>query len=333
MLVAFGHTYWLQTNMNAALFVFGNGLLRVMVPVFCIVAGFFLYSATARGAGMRWLNRVLGLYMFWMLIYVPFWLNEVHGLISLFKTLLLGFFHLWFMAGILAAGFLILALRRITHILAFRLEIPVLIAAAAICACAGIAMQYSNLAGLADIGVRKYENGLFMCFPFVTMGYLYGRRMSLRGAAALPARRGVLIALGLGMLGLMLEAWLVQARWGDEVMLDIPITSYLAAPALFLATMGTEMPSPPIRLDPISAAIYFMHVLALNLAYATGITHLSGLMLFAVAGPAAIAILMGRFALPGLRKPERDRNVGATAPAPAIERQGPAHVPGRPPQT
>lgn len=198
VLVAFGHTYWLQSHMNAVVFVLGNGLLRVMVPVFCIVAGFFLYSATARGAGVRWLIRVLGLYSFWMLIYVPFWLSEVHDLISLFKTLLLGYFHLWFMAGILAAGFLILALRRITHLLAFGLEIPVLITAAIICACAGIILQYINLSGLAEIGVRKYENGLLMCFPFVTLGYLYGRRMSLRGPEAQPPRRNMLIALGLG---------------------------------------------------------------------------------------------------------------------------------------
>ncbi len=315
ILVAFGHTYWLQTNMNAAIFVFGNGLLRVMVPVFCIVAGYFFYSAAARGAGMKWLTRVLGLYLFWMLIYVPFWLNEAYDLASLIKTLVLGYFHLWFMAGILAAGFLILALRKLTRLIAPGLEIPVLVTAAMLCAIAGVAMQYGNLAGIADIGVRKYQNGLFMCFPYVTLGYLYARRVARRGAAeALPARPAVLIALGLGALGLMVEAWLVQARWGDQVMLEIPVSGYLAAPALFLATLGTPIPAPPIRLDPISAAIYFMHVLALNLAHAAGVTHLAGLMLFGVGGPTAVAILMGRFALPGLKRPAREADAKATAP-------------------
>ena len=317
VLVAFGHTYWLQSHNNAVTFAVGNGLLRVMVPVFCIVAGYFLHSAAMRGAGVRWLNRVLGLYMFWMLIYVPFWLNEVNGLTSLIKTLLLGYYHLWFMAGILVAGFLLLALRRLSHLISYQLEVPVLIAAAAFCALAGIAMEYVNISGLVDVGVRKYENGLFMCFPFVVLGYLYGRRVLLRGAAgAMPARRLVLIALAVGMAGLLLEASMARLLWGDQIMLDIPVTSYLAAPALFLTTMGTEMPASPIRLDPISAAIYFMHVLMLNLAHAAGITHLGGLMLFAVGGPTLIAILMGRFALPGLKRsnPERAGD-GRTAPA------------------
>lgn len=112
----------------------------------------------------------------------------------------------------------------------------------------------------------------------------------------------------------MIEAWLVQARWGDKVMLEIPIFSYLAAPGLFMATMATRMPAPPIRLDPISAAIYFMHVLLLALAHAAGITHVAGLMLFAVGAPAVVAILMGRFALPGLRKSEAVEKVGSNQP-------------------
>ena len=130
VLVAFGHTYWLQSHMSALVFAIGNGAMRVMVPAFCIMAGYFLHSAAMRGAGVRWLYRVLGLYMFWMLIYVPFWLNEVDGLTSLIKTLLLGYYHLWFMAGILVAGFLLLALRRLSHLISYQLEVPVLIAAA-----------------------------------------------------------------------------------------------------------------------------------------------------------------------------------------------------------
>ena len=331
VLVAFGHTYWLQSHNNAVTFAVGNGLLRVMVPVFCIVAGYFLHSAAMRGAGVRWLNRVLGLYMFWMLIYVPFWLNEVHGLTSLIKTLLLGYFHLWFMAGILIAGFLLLLLRRLSHLVAYRFEFPVLVAAAAICAVAGIILEYINISGMADIGVRKYENGLFMCFPFVTLGYLYGRSVALRGAAsAMPSRRLVLTALALGMAGLVAEATLVRILWGYQIMLDIPVTSYLAAPALFLATLGTEMPPAPVRLDPISAAIYFMHVLMLNLAHAAGINNLAGLMLFAVGGPTLIAAMMGRFALPGLKRggqegrgqegraQERGGDIGATATDPGL---------------
>ena len=117
-LVAFGHTYWLQSHANTLTFLLGNRLMRVMVPAFCIVAGFFpLLSAAARGKGGQVAVAGDGAYIFWMAIYLPFWLNEVHDLVSLVKTLLLGFFHLWFMAGIIVAGVMILGLRWLSRVI------------------------------------------------------------------------------------------------------------------------------------------------------------------------------------------------------------------------
>lgn len=303
VLVAFAHTYWLQTNMTPRLFLIGNGLMRVMVPVFCIVAGYFLYSAVARGKGVKWLWRVLALYLFWMAVYFPFWLNEIHGLVSLVKELLWGYFHLWFMAGILVAGALLLILRALGRVLAPAYEYRILLGAALVCAVIGVTLQYMALSGVAQIGVKKFSNGLFMCFPFVTIGYLCGRRVARLGTLGLPPR-WLVLSLTIGGLGLlMIEAWLVQARWTDDVMLDIPASSYIAAPALFIATLGTRLPAPPIRLDPISAGIYFMHVLALHLAHALGFTHLMDLMLFAVGLPTLVALLLQRLPIPGFGKP------------------------------
>ncbi|RCW83442.1 acyltransferase family protein [Paracoccus lutimaris] len=310
VLVAFGHTYWLQSHMSALVFMIGNGLMRVMVPTFCIVVGYFLFSAVARGKSGKWLWRVLALYMFWMLVYLPFWLNEVHGPVSLIKTLLLGFFHLWFMAGIVVAGTIVIGLRLLVRAISPALEVPALIVTSAICAAIGVAMQYASLAGLAEIGVRKFENGVFMCFPFVAIGYLIGRRVAQGGMQSLPARPLVLAATVLGAGLLMIEARLVELRWGDAVMLDIPISAYVAAPALFLPTLGTRLPQPAIRLDPISAAIYFMHVLALKLAGALGVTDLAGLMLFAIGLPTLLAVIGERLAIPILSRGGKNRAAG-----------------------
>ncbi len=302
VLVAFGHTYWLQSHPTPLAAMVGNGLMRTIVPLFCIASGYFFYVAVARGDGVKWLRRVLALYLFWMLIYLPFWLNEVHGLASLIKTLIFGYFHLWFMAGILVAGFGILLLRRITRAVAFTAEIPVLIAVAASCAMIGVTLQYLNLIWDGAIGVRKFANGIFMCFPFVTIGYLYGRQAMQQGLAMLPPRRMVLTVAVVGAILIMTEGRLAQINWGNTTMLDIPLTAYIAAPALFLATLGTEMPPPALRLDPISAAIYFMHVIGLKLAVMLGVSHLAGLMLFAVGGPTLIALVLGRLGVPGFAK-------------------------------
>ncbi len=318
VLVAFAHTYWLQTNMTPGLFMIGNGLMRVMVPTFCIIAGYFLYSAVERGKGRKWLYRVGMLYLFWMAVYLPFWLNEVHGPVSLIKTLVWGYFHLWFMAGILVAGMVVLLVCSFARRIAPAREYRLLMAAAAICAVIGVTLQYIALSGIAQIGVKKFSNGLFMCFPFVAIGCLCGRRVARLGMQGLPPRWLVLALTGVGAALLMAEAWFVQAWRSDQVMLDIPVTSYIAAPALFLAVLGTAMPRPPIRLDPISAMIYFMHVLALHLAHALGVQGLAGLMAFAVGLPALAALVLRRLPIRGFEKggrPEQGEHVHAN-PAP-----------------
>ncbi|WP_199262079.1 acyltransferase family protein [Paracoccus binzhouensis] len=304
VLVAFGHTYWLQTHITPLIYMIGNGLMRVMVPTFCIVAGYFLHSAVARGKGGKWLWRVTALYGFWMAVYLPFWLNEVHGPVSLVKTLAWGYFHLWFMAGILVAGAVILLLRGFARRVVPAHEYRILMAAAVICAVIGVVLQYVSLSGIVHVGVKKFSNGLFMCFPFVAMGYFCGRRVARLGIAGLPGRGAVLAVTVVGLGLLMAEAWLVQSWRGLQVMLDIPASSYVAAPALFIATLGTHMPPPPLRLDPISAAIYFMHVLALHLARSLGFQDLGALMLFAVGLPALAALLLQRLPIPGFGKPK-----------------------------
>ncbi len=311
VLVAFGHTSWLQSHPTPLAAMLGNGLMRTIVPLFCIVSGYFFYRAVARGDGMKWLRRVLVLYLVWMAVYLPFWLGQVHGLLSLIKTLVFGYFHLWFMAGILLAGFVILFLRRLMHVVAFRAEIPVLIAAAAICAVIGVTLQYLHLYGNGAIGVRKFSNGLFMCFPYVTIGYLYARQVAIGGMAMLPSRRAVLSVALIGAVLLMIEARNVQIHWGNDAMLDVPLSAYLAAPALFLATLGTEMPPPGLRLDPISAAIYFMHVLGLILAAWLGVHHLAGMMFCAVGLPTLLALGLGRLGVPGFAKDAPPRGPGS----------------------
>ena len=82
VLVAFGHTSWLQSHPTPLAAMLGNGLMRTIVPLFCIVSGYFFYRAVARGDGMKWLRRVLVLYLVWMAVYLPFWLGQVHGLLS-----------------------------------------------------------------------------------------------------------------------------------------------------------------------------------------------------------------------------------------------------------
>ena len=322
LLVVLGHTNWIQSHMNTGLFVLGNGLMRMIVPLFCMIAGYFLQVAITRDKAGKWLWRVLALYLFWMAVYLPIWRGQVVDLRALATTLLWGFFHLWFLVGLLFGGLAVIVLHRIGHRLAPAHAAWFILLPAAICGTLGVAMQYADLTGLAHISVQRYRNGLFMCFPFVAAGYLIRARIETLGRRALPPRP---LAAGLAALGvamLMAEAWLVQARLGQGVMIEVPLATYVAVPGLFLLALQVEMPPQPVDLGLVSAGIYFLHIWAFHLADFLGVHRLPGLMLIGAGLPALIALAYGA-AVSALRrrrgrKPAEGPAGAAAKPARAV---------------
>ena len=55
-------------------YLFVNGCLRLAVPVFFVINGFFFFNVMNRNKSVfAWINRMLILYVVWMLIYSPFY--------------------------------------------------------------------------------------------------------------------------------------------------------------------------------------------------------------------------------------------------------------------
>lgn len=93
-----------------------NGIFRVAVPVFFVINGFYLFGAVGNtDKFLGWVGRILFLYIFWMLVYSPFYLPFGQGLtpiaISLLKKLIVSYFHLWYVLGMLWGGVLLFFLR------------------------------------------------------------------------------------------------------------------------------------------------------------------------------------------------------------------------------
>lgn len=293
LFVVLAHTNWIQNNMTPGLFVFGNGLMRMLVPLFCIIAGYFLNVSVMRGKTGKWLWRVMALYLFWMAAYAPIWQGQVTGLRSLLTTLLWGFFHLWFLIGLFFGGLMVVALDWMGRRVAPARAAWFVILPAVVCGVVGLAMQYASLAGLADIAVQRYRNGVFMCFPFVAIGFLLAGHILRRGVAAIPSRSVILALVGVGLVALCAEAWLVQAWVGLGVMIEVPISTYLAVPVIFLLALQVELPPQPVDLGLVSASIYFLHIWAFRLAERLDVHHLFGLMLFGVGLPTLVALIYG----------------------------------------
>ncbi|MTH63466.1 acyltransferase family protein [Paracoccus sp. DK608] len=310
LFVVLAHTNWLQNNMSVGVFVFGNGLLRMLVPLFCIIAGYFLQVSIARGKAGKWLTRVMGLYLFWMLAYLPIWHGQVTGFRSLATTLLWGFFHLWFLIGMFFGGLAVIALHWLGARIAPKHALWFVVFPAAVCGIIGVLLQYADLTGIADIPVQRYRNGIFMCFPFMALGFLLRSRIETEGLAAVPPRPQALALSALGIFLMAAEAWFVQAHLGTGVMIEVPLASYLAVPAIFLLALQVQMPPQPVDLGLVSASIYFLHIWAFRLAEFLDVHHMLGLMAFGIGLPTLIAMIYG------VTVTRRSRRDGLAMPAP-----------------
>jgi surface polysaccharide O-acyltransferase-like enzyme len=64
----------LMTNQGAELaYLFGQGLVRTVVPTFAVVSGFLFYFTLERGKAQVWLARLALFYLFWCAVYLPLW--------------------------------------------------------------------------------------------------------------------------------------------------------------------------------------------------------------------------------------------------------------------
>ena len=74
--VVWAHATLTVGNFSPAIYVFGQGLVRMTVPIFALISG-FLFHSTFRNARIKgWLLRLLAVYLFWCLVYFPFWKAE-----------------------------------------------------------------------------------------------------------------------------------------------------------------------------------------------------------------------------------------------------------------
>lgn len=248
--VVIGHSGLLQIFNNAPAFLLGNGLLRLVVPVFAIVSGYLFYFVMARGRVLPWLARIGLFYFAGMLIHLPLWFNPAGGLHGVLGVLFWGYYQLWFLAALLVAGTLIVILRFLGA------SLGVMALLAALLMGAGIFMQIGNLEGAFNIPLHRFRNGFTQVFPCMVLGSIWAS-----WNREPPPMRVLLPALAFSLVLLFLESWVVLARFGINVMLEIPASTLVAAPLVFLVTLKLRLPKPSLPLGMIAAAIYLLHIL------------------------------------------------------------------------
>ncbi|WP_405402845.1 acyltransferase family protein [Paracoccus sp. Ld10] len=232
-----------------------NGLYRLAVPVFALISGYFFLSAMQGGRSGPYLRRILALYLLWMAIYLPIYGPDLTGPGHALQTLVFGYFHLWFLPGLLVSATLVMALRRPARIAG----------AAALLAGTGLVLQTLVLTGQAEIQLDHYRNGVFTIFPFFALGVLlaHGWGAGLQGRALPLAGLALLAVMGESLIWRMIAG----GGWGVDMMLSL----LLAAPMLFLAARRVQGPWDGKRAASTAAFVYFVHVLIMICASRFGL--------------------------------------------------------------
>ncbi|NWD69929.1 acyltransferase family protein [Pseudomonas gingeri] len=260
------HGHFLGGNYTELGYVLCNGLFRVAVPTFFVINGYYLWKTLASGHSFAtWFKRGLLLYLFWMLIYSPTYVDlatlaSVSGVLGVLKQFVIGYFHLWYLVGMLGAGLLLYLLRNCGTRLLSLLALGAFLI--------GLFLQYTRVyVELPDAFLQHFNqndytarNFLFMGFPFMAVGFLFARH----GVPEKVTRRGVCTALVVGLVLVLAEARMnfslqADARQNFDFLLSLPLitAALFLLPFVFFRASGSTFNA------KLSSAVYYVHPLYL----------------------------------------------------------------------
>lgn len=255
------HAEFLRDVSLFGCFVTMNGLFRIAVPVFFVINGFYFFTVLQGGGEMRWLKRVIILYVFWMTFYAYYWVSYDEYTLFTFaeiaKNLVLGYYHLWYLPGIFGAASLVFLMRRCSS--------GKMVVISLLLYTVGLGMQYAGNYHLLNTNALDricnttwlYRNFLFFAFPLFCIGYLLNKHSIID----VMSRKKLWILTGFGMLLLACECLANYIAIPEFQDFDLYGSLLIICPALFLLVQKLELHGSVKTLAWYSSAIYFIHPL------------------------------------------------------------------------
>ncbi|EJL72993.1 acyltransferase family protein [Chryseobacterium populi] len=254
--VVFLHMHLLRDSYPKLSYVLVNGLFRIGVPVFLIITGYYFYHIDTAGKLKKWLVRLFLLYALWSVIYIPFWKDDDSWILNV----IFGYHHLWYLIGTFFAGIILFFLRKKSTV--------TLAAMSLILFCCGYGIQLlGNLhpfPGKADSTLNAYplyRNFLFVCFPFLSIGFLIKKlntEVKLK-----PSLFQVLLVTGLVIFEAFCNYQFIGLNKKDSI--DLLFSLMIACPLVFLYGKSKVLLSDSKILANLSTAIYLVHPLLMKL--------------------------------------------------------------------
>lgn len=250
-----------------------QGVFRIAVPTFFVINGYYFGAVKDLKSLFGWVNRVVGLYAFWMLFYVYFWFRpdsfDVMEIIKLIKTIIVGHHHLWYLPGMIGAGVL-------TYFLRENLKLGVIVAVTSFIG--GVGIQYlgnyhffeSNLLDKLFNLTFIHRNFLLLGFPFFFVGFLVRmKKLSFLSDNAL------FISI-LGAFLLVFESYFNFANPYNDGGFDNYFSLIFICPSIFVLLLNSNRTTDNKNIALVSTAIYFIHPFCMSvlskLGFDTGTT-------------------------------------------------------------
>jgi len=286
-----GFLHFLPSGVN---YIFVDGIFRVAVPGFLLINGYFFYHSIKSNRYKKWLIRVTLIYIIWMIIYSYFWLDISKPPKEILKTVLFGYWHLWYLNAVVIAGILTYILRN--------LPVKTLLVISLMLYLIGLFIEYGGTYHIAKSQkidtllnwTPGHRNFLFLGFVFFNIGFLINKTKIYKHIKSSTVGFVIVISFIL----LIAEAYINFKNLGN-VHFDNLLFLLFLTPAIFIALLQMGLKSDTAYLSTLATAIYLIHplfIMSLKQVIMTDNPIFTPLIyLFAVAGGVVLIYLNRRF--------------------------------------
>jgi len=278
--VVFLHMNFLKDSYPTLSYILVNGLFRIAVPVFLVITGFYFFHIDHVKKLKKWLFRTFFLYAIWMMIYISYWKDNDQILL----TVIFGYHHLWYLIGTFFSGIILFLLRNQRS--------AVLMVLVGFLFLTGYAVQLlGNLHYFAkeqDSVLNMYllyRNFLFVCFPFLTIGFLINKHQSDFSKFKYP-----FVLMILSVFCVVAEAFFNYYKVSSEST-DILFSLLFTCPIVFLYFKNVYVKTNSKILANLSTAIYVIHPLIMKSTFYEEIKSYKVLIFLLILIPLSFALV------------------------------------------
>ena len=279
--VVFLHMNFLKDSYPTISYVMVNGLFRIAVPVFLVITGFYFLHIDHLKKLKKWLFRTFLLYAIWMLIYISYWKDDE----QIILTVVFGYHHLWYLIGTFFSGVILFLLRKQSSLLLIFLSIFLFAVGYAVQILGNLHYFEKEQDSVLNMYLL-YRNFLFVCFPFLTIGFLISKHHT-----ALSEYGQTSILLILAVCCVISEGF-VNYFWISSESTDILFSLIFTCPLVFLFFKNLYIKTNSKILANLSTAIYVVHPLIMKSTLYTEIQSPYKILIFlAILIPVSFALV------------------------------------------